>query len=645
MSDARVEELIQKYVDRLLTPAEGEELSRRLEEDPEAAAAFAEATRQASFLETSLGELAREGAPPRRRTRRRRPRGFPSRAGSPVALLAAASVLFGLFLVLLVASLSVAPAPVVRREPAPAPVVPRPVPPSRNVPAAEPDPRPVEPPRPGKPSPAPVPRPEPEPPKPPAEAPRKPDPAPAPSPDAPVPPRKPVKPPEPEVTAVAVATLREAEGDVRVSGAPARAGMTLRQDSRVECGRDSRAMVAFEDGTRMDLEPESVVVLPSQAEGKRVRLRSGRLRSKIARQPAGRAMVFTTPQAEATVVGTALRLGVEDGGITRLEVTEGTVRFGRAGERRQIAVSAGHYALASGSVPIRSLPFAEETGTVDHAGVRGVAFTRDGARVAAAGADGSVKIWDAATGSEAGAIRQHPRDARSVDLSSKGGLIVVGSFDDTASVTDLRTGRLVRRLSGASSFHVVRFSPTNRFVASATADGVVRLWEVATGTVADLLQKHEGTADALAFSPDGRMVVSGGSDGAVRVWDVPARRERAVLRDHGAPVAAVAYSPDGRTLASAGADGTVRLRDASTGEVRRTLRTSGPLSLAYGPDGRHLASSGADGSVILWDTEIGCVSQRLAAAGSRAVCVAWSPDGRRVASGREDGRITIWRVR
>jgi ribosome assembly protein 4 len=105
----------------------------------------------------------------------------------------------------------------------------------------------------------------------------------------------------------------------------------------------------------------------------------------------------------------------------------------------------------------------------------------------------------------------------------------------------------------------VLFSPDGRWVASASFDKAVKLWDGHTGAFVATMRGHVGPVYQIAWSADSRMVVSASKDSTLKVWSVRTKKLELDLPGHADEVYAVDWSPMGTKAASGGKDKMLRL--------------------------------------------------------------------------------------
>jgi RNA polymerase sigma factor (sigma-70 family) len=252
-----------------------------------------------------------------------------------------------------------------------------------------------------------------------------------------------------------------------------------------------------------------------------------------------------------------------------------------------------------------------------HAGeVRQAVFSPNGKMLASAGNDGTVRLWDAASGKELRRLTRHTCQLSSVAFSPDGRLVASGSHgvhgapNHPVFLWEAATGKELRRLTAhKNEVQVIRFSPNGKLLASAGYGKSIRVWDVASGAERHRLEADKPQIYALAFSPNNRLLASGGGGGddeAVLLWDADKGVEVRRLPHRSAVISALAFSADGKMLAVGANDGTLCLYEVGTGKERRLIRVGQQrvTSLAFLRGGKTLLSGGY-GTVQLWDAVTG----------------------------------------
>jgi WD40 repeat protein len=293
--------------------------------------------------------------------------------------------------------------------------------------------------------------------------------------------------------------------------------------------------------------------------------------------------------------------------------------------------------------------------------VGGVAYSSDGKLIASSDdAEGVnvIRVWDAETMRERQLFRGHTRPVRGVAFSPDCRRLLSGSWDGTMRLWDVATGTELRRFPLPTGTDSVCFSPDGRYALSGSHRNDAHLWDVETGQKVRRFEGHTGVVTSVAFSPDGRQALTGSGDYTVRLWDVQSGKELYCMEGHRGRVQAVAFSPDGRLALSGNTvqgkekidspapDYDLRLWDLKTGKERRRFagHTREIFRVAFSPDGRHALSSSCDGTLRLWEVENGKELRRFEGHVGRALALACSPDGCRAVSGGEDGTVRLWDI-
>ncbi len=162
----------------------------------------------------------------------------------------------------------------------------------------------------------------------------------------------------------------------------------------------------------------------------------------------------------------------------------------------------------------------------------------------------TLRFWDVATGRELRNVElPAPLGRGSMALGPDGRVLACENSDGTVSVWELASGKERVRLGKAESVEsgpfrnssfawngieprmsapTVAASPDGRLVAFKSPANAVRIWDVDTGTEMGTFS-HDGDITTLAFTPDGRRLITGSTDTTLLVWDVTRLRRPASL--------------------------------------------------------------------------------------------------------------------
>jgi WD40 repeat protein len=285
---------------------------------------------------------------------------------------------------------------------------------------------------------------------------------------------------------------------------------------------------------------------------------------------------------------------------------------------------------------------------------RSIQFSPNGSQIAAGYSDGTVNVWDSATGEALHSIVASHIAVNPIAYSADGSRIATIS-NGAIRVWDVATGAEVASPGSEPHGSYLTFTPDATRLVSGDVTQPLHVWDAsddpATKTLLPAGQPKGVAIDALCFSEDDKILAIGSSEGGFGLWEVKSRRRAHILSGFptGFRSKAAACSPQGPYLATGSGgtnDGTIRIWDMNSGEPIRAF--AGPISgvtvLAYSRDGSRVASGSTDKTVSIWDVKTGRIVRTMTLAHS-PVALDFSPDGHHIVSASgEDGEVVfqVW---
>ena len=244
-------------------------------------------------------------------------------------------------------------------------------------------------------------------------------------------------------------------------------------------------------------------------------------------------------------------------------------------------------------------------------------------------------------------FEDHHSPVQSISFSPDNALLATGSYNGILKLWDVANGTITYTLQAHSDIiRKICFSPDGKLLASAGDDAYIRIWDVRDGRKLATLGGHTGKVYSLSFRPDGSLLASGGEDTTIRLWDLSTQREFARLHGHTESVFCLEFSPDGLIVASGSGDTMIKLWNIAEHQEITTLpgHRQPVHALAFHPEGAVLASGSDDRTVKLWNLTNGKTHHTLRGHVEGINSVTFSPDGSLLASGSGDKTLKLWNV-
>ncbi len=224
--------------------------------------------------------------------------------------------------------------------------------------------------------------------------------------------------------------------------------------------------------------------------------------------------------------------------------------------------------------------------------VNGIVFSTDNSTLAAAGGDGTIKLWTIPDGKLVSTLKGHSGGVLALRFTNGDKNLVSIGDDKVVNFWDVKAGTLLfSKKDHLKSIRGLDASLDGNWVATAGADKDIFLRDASTGDVTKKLQAHEGWVRSLAFSPDSKTLASGGDDKKIILWDVELGKKIKEFPQRGW-IYDLEFSNDGKYLFAALEKNAVEAYDINTGLPALKLDNfqTPVLAIAVSPSGKEVAT-------------------------------------------------------
>ncbi|GMR20486.1 MAG: hypothetical protein BMS9Abin36_1081 [Gammaproteobacteria bacterium] len=241
----------------------------------------------------------------------------------------------------------------------------------------------------------------------------------------------------------------------------------------------------------------------------------------------------------------------------------------------------------------------------------------------------------------------HRAVVRSLAFLMDGSLLASASTDGVVKLWNVETGAAMGEIGTAQhASAALAVSPDGKILALPDNQFSIALWDAEANEQIGRLSGHKNTLRYMAFAPDGKTLVSVAADKQLIFWDVTSQKPKRQLAEFEHELNALAVSGNGRLLVTVDDNGTLVYWDMKTAQRLSHIETraDGLNAVVFSPDGRWMAAAGGGGFIKAWSTGINRDDRSFIGIKKRVTAIAYSPDNKWLLSAGEDNTISMWRL-